>query len=88
MGDRTQWDEYDATELLSKTSDSIPMLIDQGSDDKFLTDQLMPWHLQQVADRKGFPLTLRMQEGYDHSYYFISTFIGDHIGFHATRLHD
>lgn len=62
------------------------MLIDQGDGDQFLHEQLKPGNLLQAAEEAGYPLELRMQEGYDHSYYFISSFIEDHLRFHAEHL--
>ncbi len=62
------------------------ILIDQGTSDQFLKEQLLPDHLKEACAAKGQPLRLRMQEGYDHSYHFIASFIGDHVKFHADRL--
>ena len=62
------------------------MLIDHGTADEFLADQLYPKDLQAVCEARGLPLTLRMQEGYDHSYHFIATFIGEHLAYHADAL--
>ncbi len=84
--DKTQWNAYDATELVKSGAETLPMLIDSGLDDEFLADQLYPQNLQAACDAVGFPITLRMQEGYDHSYHFISTFIGEHLAFHAEHL--
>jgi S-formylglutathione hydrolase len=63
----------------------LPLLVDQGSKDNFLS-QLHPAALETAAKDVGYPLQMRMQEGYDHSYFFISTFIDDHIEFHANEL--
>jgi S-(hydroxymethyl)glutathione dehydrogenase/alcohol dehydrogenase len=79
---------YDASMLLSDAS-SIKyddILIDQGTDDEFLMDQLKPERLMEAAEKSGQKITLRMQEGYDHSYHFIASFIDDHINFHAKQL--
>ncbi len=84
--DRTAWADYDAVELLAQASDRLPILVDQGDADEFLEGQLQPWRLQAAADAIGHPLTLRMQPGYDHSYYFIASFIGEHIAHHAAAL--
>ena len=65
---------------------SLPMLIDQGTDDEFLAEQLYPQNLKAACEERGIPLTLRMQEGYDHSYHFIATFIGEHLAWHAAAL--
>ena len=62
------------------------MLVDQGTRDPFLESQLKPQLLREAFDAAGVPLQLRMQEGYDHSYYFIATFIADHLRFHASHL--
>lgn len=84
--DRTRWEAYDASKLLEKAEEALPMLVDQGTEDSFLDVQLKPERLQAVCDTKGHTLELRMQEGYDHSYYFIASFIGEHIAFHAKAL--
>jgi S-formylglutathione hydrolase len=84
--DRAQWAAYDATELVRTHRLDRTILIDQGEADKFLDEQLKP-HLFEAACREaGQPLTLRRHPGYDHSYYFISTFIADHMRFHAEAL--
>jgi S-formylglutathione hydrolase len=80
------WKAYDASELIQTHSFPSPILIDQGTADTFLEKQLMSQVFEQACDRVGQALNLRMQEGYDHSYYFISTFIEDHIQHHAERL--
>jgi S-formylglutathione hydrolase len=78
---------HDATELMATYSGpKTPILIDQGTADNFLDNQLMPENFKTACAKVGQPLTLRMQEGYDHSYYFINTFIKDHAEFHATNL--
>ncbi|QIR16292.1 S-formylglutathione hydrolase [Shewanella aestuarii] len=84
--DQTSWAEYDSCELIKKTDAKIPMLVDQGCADNFLAEQLQTESLKAAANIKQYPLTLRMQEGYDHSYYFISSFIEDHLRFHAKYL--
>ena len=83
--DATTWTEYDATELVARPS-SAEILIDQGTADNFLEEQLKPELFAVAAKKSGQKLTLRMQEGYDHSYYFIATFIEDHLRWHAERL--
>ncbi|HEY4082555.1 MAG TPA: S-formylglutathione hydrolase [Burkholderiaceae bacterium] len=87
--DRAQWVDHDATELMRKQS-SVPypqgILIDQGLADKFLAEQLHPHLFDEACQAVGQPLTLRMHEGYDHGYYFISTFIEEHMGHHARGL--
>ncbi len=86
--DRTAWQAYDATALIAHASERLPLLIDQGGADEFLHGQLKPQLLQSACDAAGHPLTLRLQPGYDHSYYFIQSFIGDHVGHHAKMLRD
>ncbi len=83
---RDDWQAYDACELMKEASCDLPILIDQGSSDNFLEEQLTPQALIAVAEEKAYPLILRMQEGYDHSYYFIASFIEDHLRFHARNL--
>ena len=84
--DKADWREYDATELLRKNSAEIPTLIDQGLSDNFLAEQLKPQNFVTVATEQAFPLTYREHEGYDHSYYFIISFIEDHLRFHDKHL--
>jgi S-formylglutathione hydrolase len=87
LGQNTElWKAYDASELIQTNPFPSPILIDQGTADNFLNKQLMPQIFEQACDRVGQLLNLRMQEGYDHSYYFISTFVEDHIRYHAERL--
>jgi S-formylglutathione hydrolase len=86
-GNKSEWEVYDATCLISKLNDvHATILIDQGEDDKFLHDQLMPQKFEEACRKAKVPLLLRLQPGYDHSYYFIATFIGDHILHHAQAL--
>lgn len=84
--DKKAWAEYDAHLLVGKAKQKRPLLIDQGTDDKFLKDQLLTHVFQEACAAVGYPLTLRMQEGYDHSYYFIASFMKDHIAHHAKLL--
>lgn len=84
--DRAAWRDYDACALLAAASERLPLLVDQGDADEFLATQLQPQRLQAAAEAAGHPLTLRLQPGYDHSYYFIASFIGDHIAHHAAAL--
>lgn len=84
--DETAWREYDSCHLLAKATSKLPLLVDQGDSDQFLPDQLQPAQLVQRAEELGWPLTLRTQSGYDHSYYFIASFIEDHLRFHASYL--
>ncbi|WP_259347060.1 alpha/beta hydrolase-fold protein, partial [Klebsiella variicola] len=72
--------------LASRTEDAILLLIDQGDADQFLAGQLQPAVLAGAARQKDWPLTLRIQAGYDHSYYFMASFIEDHLRFHAEHL--
>jgi S-formylglutathione hydrolase len=82
------WRDYDASELMSVCETPYPagILVDQGLDDKFLEDQLHPHLLELACQRADQPLTLRRHAGYDHGYYFISTFMRDHIAHHAAQL--
>lgn len=84
--DRSLWRDWDASALAATTDWHKPVLIDQGTADEFLETQLKPQLLANACAAVGIPLTLRLQAGYDHSYYFISTFIGDHISHHAAQL--
>jgi S-formylglutathione hydrolase len=84
--DRNDWAEYDAAVLIGSAEEKLPLLIDQGTDDEWLSDQLKPGALEQAAIASHYPLTLRMQEGYDHGYYFVATFIEDHLRHHAEAL--
>lgn len=84
--DKTAWQAYDTVELMKSADKKLPMLIDQGTADEFLAEQLQPELLAQVTKDVGYPLELRLQDGYDHSYYFISSFIGEHLEFHAKHL--
>ncbi len=84
--DRDSWKAYDACELIAQGKSKQPLLIDQGEADNFLREQLMPERLEQVCREYGYPLTLRRQPGYDHSYYFIATFIEEHVRYHAEHL--
>ncbi|MDH5824614.1 S-formylglutathione hydrolase [Luteimonas sp. RD2P54] len=85
-GDREAWKAYDAVELVGSVRERLPLLVDQGGGDEFLDAQLRPQLLQAACERAGHPLQLRMRAGYDHSYYFISSFIGEHIAYHAAAL--
>ncbi len=85
---RTAWVAYDAARLIEEGAAPIPLLIDQGTADEFLSQQLHPASLERVCVARNFPLTLRMQEGYDHSYHFIATFIGEHLAYHAHILRE
>lgn len=86
--DKNAWLEWDSCALMyaSNAQNAIPTLIDQGDNDQFLADQLQPAVLAEAARQKAWPMTLRIQPGYDHSYYFIASFIEDHLRFHAQYL--
>ena len=82
---RDTWKAWDATELVAQRTFPGPILIDQGTGDKWLAEQLLPEKFAAAAARSGQALTLRMQPGYDHGYYFIQTFIADHLRHHAAQ---
>ncbi|MFN3583040.1 S-formylglutathione hydrolase [Phenylobacterium sp.] len=84
--DRQAWRRHDATALLEDGARLPGLLVDQGGADAFLAEQLKPELLAQACEAAGVPLTLRLQPGYDHSYYFVSTFMADHLAWHAERL--
>lgn len=84
--DRTLWQQYDATALVRGAQQHLPILVDQGEADDFLEQQLKTELLQQASADANYPMTVRMQPGYDHSYFFISSFIGEHIEFHMGHL--
>ena len=71
---------------MAVAQEKLPALVDQGGADNFLAEQLKPELLEQAAKAAAYPLELRMQPGYDHSYFFIASFIGEHIAFHASHL--
>lgn len=84
--DREAWKAWDATELLSTAEERLPILVDQGDADPFLTRELRPELLREACAAANHPLTLRVQPGYDHSYYFIASFMRDHVEHHAAAL--
>lgn len=84
--DKTGWQEYDACALIDDGARVNEILIDQGTADQFLEEQLKPNLLVEACERAAIPLTLNMREGYDHSYYTISTFMDGHLRWHAERL--
>lgn len=87
LGDeKSAWEAWDATCLVKGGAPLPPALIDHGTADEFLVEQLFPQNLQAACAAHGIPLTLRMQDGYDHSYHFIATFIGEHLAFHARAM--
>ena len=85
-GDPAAWRRHDAVALIEDGARVDEILVDQGMADDFLAEHLRPDLLEAACAAAGIPLTLRMQPGYDHSYYFISTFIADHLRWHAERL--
>ncbi|MBK1852491.1 MULTISPECIES: S-formylglutathione hydrolase [unclassified Marinobacter] len=84
--DPDSWAEYDSSLLMKNATQFVPALVDQGEADNFLVEQLKPEALEAAAKVSGYPLTLNRHEGYDHSYYFIASFIGEHLRFHAEHL--
>ena len=88
LGDPKTWARWDATRLVEAelTGSHLRMLIDQGTADPFLDSQLQPWKLEEACKLAGHPIELRMRDGYDHSYHFVSSFIGEHIAWHAAAL--
>ena len=84
--DRQAWASWDASELVRNARQRLPLLIDQGDADEFLDTQLKPELLQAACAAADHPLDLRLRTGYDHSYYFIASFIGEHIAHHARAL--
>lgn len=87
LGDKRElWAQYDACALIAAGAEPQPLLIDQGESDNFLLEQLKPELLEAVCKQHNYPLTLRRQPGYDHSYFFIATFIEEHLRFHARHL--
>ena len=87
LGDSEKaWRAYDAVSLIEDGARAPELLVDQGTADSFLADGLRPQLLEKACKDAGIPLKLRMQEGYDHSYFFISSFMTDHIAWHAERL--
>ena len=88
LGNETKtWGTYDATVLVESGAKVSDILIDQGTGDEFYNEkQLLPENFQAACEEAGQDLTLRMQDGYDHSYHFIATFIGEHIAYHAKAL--
>ena len=79
------WKEWDCIDLIPQLQERLPLLVDQGMADEFLESQLKPHLLAEACQAVNHPLQLRMHPGYDHSYYFISTFLGDHFAHHFSR---
>lgn len=84
--DKTAWSAYDAKQLMEKAKQFVPAKVDQGESDEFLAQQLKPEMLERAAQLTGYPLELQRHQGYDHSYYFIASFIEHHLRFHARHL--
>lgn len=84
--DREAWEQYDAAALVRHAVERLPLWVEQGEGDEFLESQLQPWRLQAACDAVGHPMELKLRPGYDHSYYFIASFIGEHIARHAQAL--
>lgn len=84
--DESTWAAHDATALIAGAAERLPLLVDQGEADEFLAGQLKPEWLEEACAAAGHPLTLRRQPDYDHSYYFIASFVGDHLEHHARAL--
>ncbi|ALG60123.1 MULTISPECIES: S-formylglutathione hydrolase [Citromicrobium] len=84
--DRAAWRAYDACALIEDGARADALLVEQGTADQFLEEQLKPELLAEACANANIPLTLNMRDGYDHSYYFISSFLADHVAWHAARL--
>jgi S-formylglutathione hydrolase len=84
--DVSTWQEYDSAALIAKATTHLPMLVDQGTADEFLDNQLKPELLLEAAEKAGYPLQFIEREGYDHSYFFIASFIQEHLRFHEKIL--
>lgn len=84
--DKAAWAEYDTVELVKTAQERLPLFVDQGDADNFLEEQLKPELLKEVCEANGHPLELRIQPGYDHSYFFMASFIADHVAYHAKAL--
>jgi len=84
--DKSTWAQYDTVALVASAKEHLPVLVDQGEADNFLDEQLKTPLLIEAANRAGFPMDIRMQPEYDHSYFFIATFIAEHMAFHARAL--
>lgn len=85
-GDREAWKQYDAVELVRTARERLPLLVDQGAGDEFLERQLRPDLLRKMCNEVNHPLTLNMRAGYDHSYYFVASFIAEHMAYHASAM--
>ncbi|SHF30802.1 S-formylglutathione hydrolase [Microbulbifer donghaiensis] len=85
-GDAARWADYDASLLMCRAQDGVPALVDQGDADEFVAEQLKPETLEAAAAASGYPLQLHRRDGYDHSYFFVASFIEQHLRFHARHL--
>ena len=86
--DRADWAQYDTCALVSSAQTHLPVLVDQGTADNFLQEQLKTELLIEASDKAGYPMQIRYQDGYDHSYFFIASYIAEHLEFHARFLND
>lgn len=86
LASEDEWAAYDATRLIESHSHPNPILIDQGGADGFLEDQLRTWVFEEACQKAGQATQITMREGYDHSYYFVASFLEDHLRFHAQHL--
>lgn len=86
--DRETWKQHDASELVKTATMRLPLLVDQGDGDEFVNSQLKPQLLRSACESAGYPLQFNLRPGYDHSYYFIASFIGEHIAFHAKAMRE
>jgi len=84
--DKKEWEAYDASLLVANAKEKIPLFVDQGEADEFLKEQLNPAALQAACEKANYPLSLRTHFGYDHSYYFVASFIEDHLRYHDKAL--
>lgn len=84
--DTDTWKQYDTVELIRNAKERLPLLVDQGLDDEFRENQLRPELLSEACEAAHHPLQLNLRPGHDHSYYFIASFIGEHIAHHAQAL--
>jgi S-formylglutathione hydrolase len=84
--ERKDWLAYDSCDLIAKGAEHLPLRVEQGDADQFLNEQLQPELLQKACESENYPLDYHLRRGFDHSYYFIASFIGEHIAFHAKHL--
>jgi S-formylglutathione hydrolase len=84
--DRSTWEEWDASLLVRNAPEKLPMMVDQGEQDPFLMEQLKPSLLQKACSMADHPLKMRLHPGYDHSYFFVASFIDEHMKYHAAAM--